>query len=65
MIDFRVPLSVSVSQDTLRFVDKFKVSQSGKLSRGEVFDLAVAALKKQEDGSFSTEKSTRKSGKAS
>lgn len=47
MDDFRIPLNTGVSQNTMRLIDQFKVSQPEKLSRGEVIDRAVALLSEQ------------------
>lgn len=47
MDEYRIPLNTGVSQNTMRLIDQFKVSQPEKLSRGEVIDRAVALLAEQ------------------
>ena len=39
---YRIPISASISQETMAKIDKIKKQDGEKLSRGEVIDKAVA-----------------------
>lgn len=41
-MEYRVPISASIAQETLRKLDRLKEANGEKRSRGEVIDKAVA-----------------------
>ena len=45
---YRIPISASISQETMAKIDRIKKQDREKLSRGEVIDKAVALLERTE-----------------